>query len=582
MADAVETETPLTDPADGGVRNRPRAWLIGIQFSDGTQIELAEHEVVVLVGPNNVGKSQALRDIHAKLNDRGHEALVVRDLAYQLEGESADVHAWLNDVAAKQVRAGNQTAIDLPFGRTERWIFERDWGHAISGAGLRACQALFCIHLSTEARLGAANPIKSLNFADEPPTLPLHHLHENDDQEQRLSRLFAQAFGPDLIVNRGAGTQIGLHFGARPTPPGGDRMASSFRAAVHALPRIETQGDGIRAFVGVLLQTLLVDRDVVLIDEPEAFLHPPQAALLGRMLATELPAPRQLIVATHSTDFLRGVLDAPRSRVRVVRIRRSKKGNEVRELRPDDVSELWRDPLLRYSNVLDGLFHDGVIVCEADGDCRFYAALMDAVAGDQKRPDLLLVHGGGKSRMPLITQSLRALDVPTRAVVDFDVLGDGDTLCAIFESLGGDWEAVEGDWRIVQQAIQSKRPELSTDDVKTRIDAILDAVTDRVLPRRSSDAIREVVRRASAWSEAKKTGKAFVPNGQPTEAYNRLVQALRGAGLYIVEVGEVEQFCKSIGGHGPAWVMEALERDLSNDTELEDARAFARSLLAAW
>src|SRR5690606_12158093 len=129
-----------------------------------------------------------------------------------------------------------------------------------------------------------------------------------------------------------------------------------------------------------LLHALVVEHPVVLIDEPEAFLHPPQARLLGQMLVKEAPENRQLFVATHSSDFLRGLLDTDSSRVRVVRIQRVGDVNPIKELDNEGVKNVWGDPILRYSNILDGLFHSKVIVCEGDADCRFYAATMDAVS----------------------------------------------------------------------------------------------------------------------------------------------------------------------------------------------------------
>ena len=50
-------------------------------------------------------------------------------------------------------------------------------------------------------------------------------------------------------------------------------------------------------------------------------------------------------------------------------------------------------------------------------------------------------------------------------------------------------------------------------------------------------------------------------------------------GLWIVPVGELEGFCKSVGGHGPRWVQQVIEeRDLANDPELGRARAFVREV----
>ena len=63
-----------------------------IVFNEGTEIELSPTDIVVFVGPNNMGKSQSLRDIsNAISTDNGN--VVVKDvkIAYhateQLEAE---------------------------------------------------------------------------------------------------------------------------------------------------------------------------------------------------------------------------------------------------------------------------------------------------------------------------------------------------------------------------------------------------------------------------------------------------------------------------------------------------------------
>ncbi|MBK9599392.1 MAG: ATP-binding protein, partial [Flavobacteriales bacterium] len=132
------------------------------------------------------------------------------------------------------------------------------------------------------------------------------------------------------------------------------------------MPELQRQGDGMRSFAGVLLHTTVGHESIFLLDEPEAFLHPPQARLLGRMLVEDKQANRQLFIATHSGDVLKGILDSGSKNVRVVRLRREGNVNIMRQLDNDKITELWGDPLLRYSDILDGLFHEKVIITEGD------------------------------------------------------------------------------------------------------------------------------------------------------------------------------------------------------------------------
>lgn len=254
----------------------------------------------------------------------------------------------------------------------------------------------------------------------------------------------------------------------------------------------------------------------------------------------------------------------------------------MKELNPSTVREVWQDPLLRYSNVLDGLFHKGVIVCESDSDCRFYGAMIDVVSAGKDGADLLLVHGGGKSRIATIVKALRAIGVPVRAVADFDMFAEEKTFRAAFESLGGDWIRIEKDWQATKRTIEGRRPELPTAEAKKKINEVLAVVTSKTLPEESARDIKEILRLASAWSEAKRMGSAFIPSGDETKTYHRLIDELRKVGLFIVEAGELEQFCKTIGGHGPLWVSRVLERKLDTDPELENARRFAKTMSSDW
>jgi hypothetical protein len=409
-------------------------------------------------------------------------------------------------------------------------------------------------------------------------------MQRDDALEQSLSLKFRRAFGVDLIVHRNAGSQVPLHVGSRPMPElGEDRVSLSYILKIEALPQLQTQGDGMRSFAGVLLATSVGRESILLIDEPEAFLHPPQAKLLGATLVEERGETRQLFIATHSTDVLRGVLDANSPDVKVLRIRRSGDVNKIYLLENARVQELWSDPLLRYSNILDGLFHEGVVVCEADSDCRFYSAVLEAAHETRnpniKQPDLMFTHCGGKARLPLVIRALREVDVPVRAVADFDVLSEEQPLRGIVEALGGDWNTLCGDWRLVKTSIDAKRPDLSTADVRREVERVLGQVTATVLPEKARAELQGVVRRSTAWSSAKLVGKSFVPSGESSRACDRLLINLRRVGLHVVEVGELEGFVRTADGHGPKWVNDVLTRDLLNDPELELARRFSLGLI---
>jgi len=344
---------------------------------------------------------------------------------------------------------------------------------------------------------------------------------------------------------------------------------------------LHEQGDGMRGFVGVLLNAFISNHSILFIDEPEAFLHPPQARLLGKMLAKDLPSERQLFLATHSEDFLKGLLDANITNLKIIRIQRDGSINNVSVLNSKDIKQIWDDSLLRHSNVLNGLFHSKVVICESDSDCRFFSAIISSQFDNSGEiaPDILFIHCGGKHRIPTVIKALRKLNVKLKVVPDFDVLNDLNPLKDIFQELGGEWLDVENDWKIVKREIEQKRPEFLTSDLKKEIDGVFQSIEERIFPKEKIGQIQKALKKASAWSEAKEMGKAFIPSGNATQAFERIQTKFKVKGLFILEVGELESFIKSVGNHGPKWVSEVLTKDIKSEKEFEIAKQFVLQLL---
>ena len=69
---------------------------------------------------------------------------------------------------------------------------------------------------------------------------------------------------------------------------------------------------------------------------------------------------------------------------------------------------------------------------------------------------------------------------------------------------------------------------------------------------------------------------SYIPSGNAIQAFERMQVKLKEKGFFILEVGELESFVKSVGNHGPKWVSEVLCKDLNTDPELESARQFVK------
>ena len=315
---------------------------------------------------------------------------------------------------------------------------------------------------------------------------------------------------------------------------------------VAALPKLQEQGDGMRSFVSILLDTFTSEYSITLIDEPEAFLHPPQARILGEMLAKN-NLNRQLLISTHSEDFLQGLLDADNENVTVIRINRVDNINKMSVLQNDQIKKLWGNPLLRYSNILSGLFHEKVVVCESDYDCLFYQAIMDAVYEYKREiaPDILFTHCGGKTRIKDVVSALKAVNVPVVAICDFDLINSSQIFKAIVASFGLNWDTtLSENMKIIYDSMNAKS--------STGVDA---------------------------WNQIKKTGKAIFTDSEPA-AYERVEEVCKSAGLFVVSVGEMECFVKTINKEKKDWVYYVLEHyNLATEQKLDDARKFVLSVV---
>ena len=186
--------------------------------------------------------------------------------------------------------------------------------------------------------------------------------------------------------------------------------------------------DGVKAFTGILLQVYAGDPKVIIVDEPEAFLHPSLAHKLGYELAKGAAEEKKhIFAATHSSHFVMGAIVSG-AHVNIVRLTYANGVATARHLANAEIVALMNDPLLRSIGVLTGLFYDYVIVGEADADRAFYEEINHRLlgSGDARGiPHALFLNADGKATVPRIVAPLRRLGIPTVGIVDIDVVKDG-------------------------------------------------------------------------------------------------------------------------------------------------------------
>ena len=575
----MDTEERIDDTAESSqLEGSPSVTFDSITFSDGTTIDLDPADVVVLVGPNNAGKSLALRELDDYLGGNS-VTTVFNSLKLRRDGTKEEFdtfvkkHARLKRVTSSWNISGYRFAVGV-----STLDLKQFWPDSIS-----PFKSLFCLRVPTETRITDSDPVESIDILEEQASNPIHMLWD-DQLELKLSAYFRRAFDEDLILYRGGGRKPPLLVGERLDPRNGeDRVSAPYlRRLLASTVPLHDQGDGMRSFASVILHLLApITPTILLLDEPEGFLHPPQARLLGEIIAADRPSQTQLFVATHSPDVLHGLINVASDRLRVLRIQREGNVNRVKELDKDLVKTISVDPLMKYSAVLSGVFHERVIICESDADCMFYNAILDLpeVQGISQA-DVLFVHASGLGRIAALAETLVALDVPVDIVVDIDVIRDTTVFKTIVESLGRDPTDILRLAEAVKNAIEQHKPPFNARDIKKEISEILQETPGTgEFPRNQREKIEGVFRKASPWNAVKRSGESALPSGDPTKQFQKLAAICKEIGLWIVPVGELEGFCKSVGRHGPRWVQQVIEeRNLSNDPELERARAFVSEI----
>jgi energy-coupling factor transporter ATP-binding protein EcfA2 len=536
-------------------------------FSDGSTFNLNEKEKVVLVGPNNSGKSQSLREIVSICGDgKTDRTCVIKGLEISKNGTLEQLQEFFKSEAEYVDFTYRYKNWQIHEGHVSLWAQPYLTGNLLSG---------YVRNIAANDRLSICEQQTSISPKDQ-KTKPQHILYDDSTLMSKISGLFKKAFGKDLMFDFRGGSKLPIHVGQVPEIKGVvDRVSDEYVKAVRAQPLLDKQGDGMKSFAGILFEAIVNDLDITLIDEPEAFLHPPQMRRLGETLASEVNG--QLFVATHSSDILRGFLEGTKGNVRILRISRKGDINLVMEASGETIRGLWEKPELRYSNALEGIFHEQTIICEDDSDCRLINSVADYLDSNSQEQwlDTAYVPTGGKHGIAKVADVLRKVGVPIKAVFDIDFLSEQELVKSTVLAFGGDWEDIRPIWNRVDSAVRGGTKAKRIPEIKQDILAIINSSAEDALPKGD---IVEALKQDKPWNLVKKVGEIGIPNGDAQSDYRNLKNKLEEIGIYLVPVGEIENFCPDIGSHGPKFVTKLLSSVSMKDDRLTNLRSFVDKL----
>ncbi len=349
-------------------------------------------------------------------------------------------------------------------------------------------------------------------------------LFQDEEVRNRLRNLIFDTFGFYITIDATDMKHFRLRMSGRPPHDSSEECALDRRAVEFHREGVEYEqaSDGVKAFTGLMAAVLCAGYKVMLIDEPEAFLHPPLVRKLGRTL-TDLASERSanVLAATHSADFLIGCIQAGK-KVNVVRMTYKQGVPTARLLPADKLEAMMRDPLLRSAGVLSALFHEGAVICEGGTDRAFYQEVNERLLSDAQRgaENCLFLEAHNKQSAHRILQPLREMGVPAAVVVDLDIIKKDDfkvllNAASVTEALIVSWGVHKGK---VLESFRTKNLTMN------------------------------------------EGGISLLEKGDKESAQN-LLNNLAEYGIFVVPNGEVESWLKELGATGrmTEWLISMFE-----------------------
>jgi hypothetical protein len=513
--------------------------------------------VIVVVGPNSSGKTLFLKDIERYLLTGDAGGVVCNSIDPKPPTDAGELFHELHARHLIRKDQQQQFQVNLPhlsdnnFARRPFTLqaiqesgkqFTKGWS-ASNPKFFGAIGLSLVAYLSMEARRAVCAPAPGFNYQQEAPKHPLQGLQLDSEAMNVIGEETGRVFGDAVWLDISEQSTFRLRMSDAPAQPVSGETANPLRASKYY--SIQQAGDGIQSYVGVCICVLLGLRPVVLIDEPELCLHPPQAYQLGRFIGERSTHSQVTIVATHSGYLLRGVLDAGKS-VRVVRLTHSKGTFVARSLPNETLREVVRNPRSRAEATLDGLFSKSVILVESDGDREVYGAACENLATYPSR-EIHFVATHGTGGFAELCRFYTSLGVPVSLIADLDLIADTDKMVAILEALnpGVDLAELIVDLRGLGQKLKALPPAITVEQVKEELNKLASAAytwaTDDDNKLRSR--LNDLEQRIKRIRRLKEGGvEAYEPHPDIHDMFRRLVPRCHRLGIFLVSVGELEDW----------------------------------------
>ena len=488
---------------------------------DSLEIELSP--VTVFIGPNNSGKSQALIEIEGWITNGKTELLNVisnlefdsltREQVYEKMldrikiAPSKDFTPY-NDDYFLVGKYGNNSQVFLPNLINVALSPSKE---NFKNSELPKILSYFTTRLDGYNRLNLLTEQVADDLQKEPRDT-FSKLFRDKVLISKVRDIVYNAFKKYLVMDPTNLGYLRLRLSEKEPKDELDKSLSEEARAFHKnATLINDVSDGVKAFIGIIISLITGESDFILVDEPEAFLHPTLSYKLGREITSILNNDKRLFVATHSADFLMGCVQSNVG-INIVRLTYGNQGATARVLTQDKLKPLMQNPLLRSIGVFNALFYNAVVVTEADADRAFYQEINERLLKEKDPRGIegcLFLNAQNKQTVWDIVKPLRELGIPAVGIVDIDVIKEGGEV-----------------WNKVLNGIYL--PELSHDSYRTNRRKLKQAF-DNILGK-----------------DMKRDGGVNLLNGSEKEFCLGFFKDLSDYGCLVVSVGEIEKWLESL------------------------------------
>ncbi|WP_175949485.1 ATP-dependent nuclease [Burkholderia vietnamiensis] len=523
--------------------------------------------LTILVGPNNSGKSQTLKDIRSHLTTGRTDVLkIFNDIACELPSPT-DALIDTTRSSHPSPEHHNISGISVDLSNREMYAahtpsfnayLEKDDTPNRYKFMLENLGRFWIAHLDAERRFKLSEPTASYEEGREAPGNALQKFFAlPSSQQEQLRDAFKSAFKMDIALDWTAMAKwymkIGDGFGALTD----DRIQR--RDALQSGEDLHEQGDGFRSFAGVALSLLAFPNRLLLLDEPEAFLHPAQAYALGTWIARQASQREpQTIIATHNSNFLWGIVSAS-PETTIIRLNRTARGTRYDVVPPAATQGLVKSPMLSSQPILDAMFRRCAVLCEGDPDRAIYQTVAEKISEVHSSGEVLFVHTNGKGGMSGPLAHLRQAGTPVAAIVDFDVLNQASELERLLVAITGNAmdPALEVERAFIAGMVEQGGDESLIAHLASEVQELLASPPSELRQfRRRLNALADA---ASKWDAVKKKGIAFFDSATRPRVQQFLAN-LGALGLFLVPCGELESWIPSAGTKkGRTWNARALQ-----------------------